>query len=68
MLSRRSRRTDRLRAAMLVWGGWLLVTGATFSLAKGIIHPYYTAALAPALGAVVGIGGAELWRVEIYWV
>jgi 4-amino-4-deoxy-L-arabinose transferase-like glycosyltransferase len=61
-LARRSARTDRLRAAMLVWGGWLLVTGTTFSLAKGIIHPYYTAALAPAIGAVVGIGGAQLWR------
>ncbi len=55
-------RTDRTRAALILWGGWLLVTGVTFSLGQGIIHPYYTVALAPAIGAVVGIGAAALWR------
>ena len=50
-LVRRQPRTDRLRASMLLWGGWLLVTGAVFSFAQGIIHPYYTVALAPAIGA-----------------
>jgi 4-amino-4-deoxy-L-arabinose transferase-like glycosyltransferase len=58
----RAARTDRTRAALVLWGGWLLVTGATFSLGQGIIHPYYAIALGPALGAVVGIGGAALWR------
>ena len=29
---------------------------------QGIIHPYYTVALAPAIGALVGIGAAVLWR------
>jgi 4-amino-4-deoxy-L-arabinose transferase-like glycosyltransferase len=33
-----------------------------FSLSKGIIHPYYTVALAPAVGALVGIGGHILWQ------
>jgi 4-amino-4-deoxy-L-arabinose transferase-like glycosyltransferase len=47
---------------MLLWGGWLLVTGAAISLGKGIIHPYYTVALAPAIGAIVGIGATALWR------
>ncbi len=61
-LTGRAVRTDRTRAALILWGGWLVVTGATFSLGQGIIHPYYTVALAPALGAVVGIGGAVLWR------
>ena len=28
----------------------------------GIFHPYYTVALAPAIGALVGIGGLVLWR------
>jgi len=28
----------------------------------GIVHPYYAVALAPAIGALVGIGGAALWR------
>ncbi|WP_250283660.1 MULTISPECIES: glycosyltransferase family 39 protein [unclassified Frankia] len=58
----RAPRTDRTRAALLLWGGWLVVTGVTLSLAKGIIHPYYTIALAPAAAAVVGIGGVHLWR------
>ena len=28
----------------------------------GIVHPYYTVALAPAVAALVGISAAELWR------
>jgi 4-amino-4-deoxy-L-arabinose transferase-like glycosyltransferase len=55
-------RTDRLRASLIVWGGWLLVTGLVLSFASGIIHPYYTVALAPAIAALVGIGVVELWR------
>ena len=61
-LTRRAARTDRLRAAVMLWGGWLLVTGVTFSFAQGIIHPYYTVAVAPAVGALVGIGAVHLWR------
>ncbi len=39
----------------------------TFSLGEGIIHEYYTVALAPALGALVGIGGVTLWRRRGNW-
>ena len=60
--TRRARRTDPERAALLLWGGWLLMTGAVFSFMAGIFHPYYTVALAPAIGAVVGIGAVVLWR------
>jgi 4-amino-4-deoxy-L-arabinose transferase-like glycosyltransferase len=60
-VSRRGRRTDLTRAAVLGWGGWLLVTAAVISLSQGIIHEYYTVALAPAIGALVGIGSAALW-------
>jgi 4-amino-4-deoxy-L-arabinose transferase-like glycosyltransferase len=59
--SRRAARTDLTRAAVLGWGGWLLVTGAVISFSRGIIHEYYTVALAPAIGALVGIGCAALW-------
>jgi len=59
--SRRAPRTDGHRAAILLWGSWLVVTGLVFSFAKGIIHPYYTVALAPAIGALVGIGVATAW-------
>jgi 4-amino-4-deoxy-L-arabinose transferase-like glycosyltransferase len=61
-LSRRSRRTDRTRSAALLWGGWLVLTGLVFSYMSGIIHPYYTVALAPAVGALAGIGAVALWR------
>jgi len=63
-LTWRAARTDRTRAAVVLWGGWLLVTGLVFSYAQGIIHPYYNVALAPALGAVVGIGTVTLWHHE----
>ena len=46
-------RTDRQLGGLVVWGGWLLVTGLTFSLMAGIFHAYYTVALAPAIAAVV---------------
>ncbi len=55
-------RTDTRRAAYIVWGGWLLITGLTFSLMAGIFHAYYTIALAPAIGALVGMGGREAWE------
>ena len=58
----RSARTDRTRAALLLWGGWLLVTGVTFSYMAGTVHPYYSVALAPAIAALVAIGGREMWR------
>ena len=61
-LTRRAGRTDRTRASLMLWGLWLLVTGAVFSFAQGIIHPYYTVALAPAIAALVGIGGWMLWQ------
>jgi 4-amino-4-deoxy-L-arabinose transferase-like glycosyltransferase len=62
VVTRRKARTDRSRAAIILWGSWLVVTALVFSLSKGIIHPYYTVALAPAIGALVGIGGHILWQ------
>ncbi|MCU1669475.1 MAG: hypothetical protein JWP40_2402 [Blastococcus sp.] len=57
----RTRHSDLRRAALLLWGGWLVTTALVFSLMAGIFHAYYTVALAPAIAAVVGIGGALLW-------
>lgn len=54
--------TDADRAQYLVWGGWLLGTGLVFSFMSGLFHDYYTVALAPAVAALVGIGGVDLWR------
>jgi 4-amino-4-deoxy-L-arabinose transferase-like glycosyltransferase len=61
-LTRRAPRTDRTRAALVLWGGWLLVTGLVFSFMRGIFHAYYAVALAPAIAALVGIGAVTLWR------
>jgi 4-amino-4-deoxy-L-arabinose transferase-like glycosyltransferase len=55
-------RTDRTRAGLLLWGGWTVVTALVFSYMSGTIHPYYTVALAPGIGGLIGIGGIELWR------
>ncbi|MFG3303038.1 ArnT family glycosyltransferase [Micromonospora chersina] len=63
-LAGRAARTDRTRAGLLLWGGWLLVTGLIFSFMSGIFHAYYTVALAPAVGALVGIGATLLWRAR----
>ena len=46
----------------LLWGGWLVVSGLVFSLSAGVIHTYYTVALAPAIAALVAIGAALAWR------
>jgi 4-amino-4-deoxy-L-arabinose transferase-like glycosyltransferase len=64
--SRRAPRIDQRRAQVLMWGGWLVVTGLTFSYAAGIIHPYYTVALAPPIAAIVGIGATFLWSRRDY--
>jgi 4-amino-4-deoxy-L-arabinose transferase-like glycosyltransferase len=58
----RAPRTDRSRAALILWGGWLLVTAAIFSFGTGVIHTYYSVALAPAIAALVAIAGAQLWE------
>jgi 4-amino-4-deoxy-L-arabinose transferase-like glycosyltransferase len=62
VVTHRLPRTDRTRAALLLWGGWLLVTGAVLSFASGIIHTYYAVELAPAISALVAIGAVTLWR------
>ncbi|WP_099022673.1 glycosyltransferase family 39 protein [Mycolicibacterium palauense] len=62
VITRRAPRTDPTRAALLLWGGWLLVTGAVFSYMNGIVHPYYTVALAPAVAAGLATGLPLLWH------
>jgi 4-amino-4-deoxy-L-arabinose transferase-like glycosyltransferase len=61
VIHRRSTRTDRRVAGYALWAGWLLVHLAVFSFMSGIIHPYYTVILAPAIAALVGAAATELW-------
>jgi 4-amino-4-deoxy-L-arabinose transferase-like glycosyltransferase len=62
VLTRRTARTDQTRAAAIIWGGWLLLTAVVFSFMNGIVHPYYTVALAPAIAACIGVGATLLWH------
>jgi 4-amino-4-deoxy-L-arabinose transferase-like glycosyltransferase len=46
----------RIRGGYAFWGLWLAIHAIAFSFASYGIHPYYTAALAPAVAALVGAG------------
>jgi 4-amino-4-deoxy-L-arabinose transferase-like glycosyltransferase len=45
----------------VLFGTWALVHVAVFSLQRGIFHPYYVTALAPAVAALSGAGIVTLW-------
>jgi 4-amino-4-deoxy-L-arabinose transferase-like glycosyltransferase len=55
------RRLDGRGRSLVLWGTWLLVAGAFFSVAE-FFHPYYTVMLAPAIAALAAIGVTALWR------
>jgi 4-amino-4-deoxy-L-arabinose transferase-like glycosyltransferase len=55
------------RAAVVSWGGWLLVTGLVLSYMHGTVHPYYTVALAPAVAAPIGLASVWTWRFRSGW-
>jgi 4-amino-4-deoxy-L-arabinose transferase-like glycosyltransferase len=52
---------------LLMWGTWLLVTAVVFSFMGGMVHPYYTVALAPAIAALVGLGAVWAWQRRSRW-
>ena len=64
----RAPRTDARRAALVLWTGWTVVTGLTFSLMEGTYHDYYVVALAPAVAAGVAVGGTVLWNAKHTWL
>jgi 4-amino-4-deoxy-L-arabinose transferase-like glycosyltransferase len=53
--------------ALLMWGTWLVLTGVVFSFMGGMVHPYYTVALAPPIAGLVGIGAVWAWRRTSVW-
>ena len=61
----RAHRSHPVRAAIMLWGGWLIVTGLVFSFMAGVYHDYYTVALAPAIAGLVVVAGEVLWRRRI---
>jgi 4-amino-4-deoxy-L-arabinose transferase-like glycosyltransferase len=58
----RAPRQDLRRAALLLWAGWLGIHFLVFSLSEGTFHPYYTTAMAPAIGALVGAGTVAMFN------
>jgi 4-amino-4-deoxy-L-arabinose transferase-like glycosyltransferase len=52
---------------LLMWGTWLVLTGVVFSFMGGMVHPYYTVAMAPAVAGLVGIGAVWAWRRRSSW-
>ncbi len=63
VVTRRTGRTDRMRAGYLLWGLWTLTMVAVFSSASGTLHSYYTVVLAPAVAALAGAGCVEMWQL-----
>lgn len=55
------------KAALVTWGGWMVLCAAVFSYMDGMTHPYYTVALAPAIGALIGLGAVWAWRRRTCW-
>ncbi|MFC9789331.1 glycosyltransferase family 39 protein [Rhodococcus sp. NPDC127528] len=62
ILRGRLTRIDVPRASLVLFGSWLLTSGLVFSFMAGIFHSYYTVALAPQIGALVGAGAVLAWR------
>ena len=60
---RREPRGDPLRACFILWGGWLVTLFCVFS-AITTINAYYTAALSPAVAAILGAGVVAAWSPE----
>jgi len=58
---RRAPRTEGARSAYVLWGLWAVVSWAVFSFSKGVFHPYYTTALAPAVAVLAAGGLTVLW-------
>jgi 4-amino-4-deoxy-L-arabinose transferase-like glycosyltransferase len=63
LVTMRARRTDLSRAGYLMWGMWALLYFGVLSTATGVVHPYYTVVMAPALAALAGGGSVALWRL-----
>ena len=61
-MTRRAPRRNRARAGWVLFGAWALVCVAVFSSQRGIFHPYYVSALAPAVAALAAGGVVTLVR------
>jgi len=62
-------RTDRRRAALVLFGLWMVAGYVVFSFSQGTFHAYYTSAMAPAVAALAATAIVMLGdRVRASWI
>lgn len=57
----RAPRTDRARASLVIWGGWMVSTALVLSFMQGTVHSYYAVALTPGIAATIAVAGREVF-------
>jgi 4-amino-4-deoxy-L-arabinose transferase-like glycosyltransferase len=63
----RAPRTDLVRAAAILFGGWMLVDGLVLSYMKTMVHPYYCLSFVPAVAGMFAVGVYEMWGQRESW-
>jgi 4-amino-4-deoxy-L-arabinose transferase-like glycosyltransferase len=63
----RAPRTDLIRAAAILFGGWMLVDGLILSYMKTMVHPYYCLSFVPAVAGMFAVGVHEMWCRRESW-
>ncbi|WP_438804488.1 ArnT family glycosyltransferase [Nocardia alni] len=63
----RAPRTDLVRAAAIVFGGWVIVDGGVLSYMSGMVHPYYCLSIAPGVAGMFAVGIYEMWSKRTSW-
>lgn len=51
------------KAGLVMWSGWALACWAVFSFMGGVLHPYYTSILVPAVIALAASGVVTSWML-----
>jgi 4-amino-4-deoxy-L-arabinose transferase-like glycosyltransferase len=64
----RAPRTDLMRAAAIVFGGWIIIDGGVLSYMSGTVHPYYCLSIAPAVAGMFATGGYQMWATRQTWL
>src|SRR5204863_1110693 len=65
LVASRLRRSDAHSGWLIATGGAFLTIAVALSTAKGIVHPYYIAQLAPFTAALVGAAVAQLLNRDL---
>jgi 4-amino-4-deoxy-L-arabinose transferase-like glycosyltransferase len=63
----RGRLSRAEKAALTMFACWMLLSALVFSYMSGMVHPYYTVAMAPAVAGLVGVGTIWGWHSRAGW-